>query len=145
MRFVWSDIFTWSPIEMPNKFLYWYTMQNVLESGTKKSNSCQTMSLFLSKQLAKHRHGLEYGALAVKDYLERLFFSDIVSTTMIMWAYITQVFLLSFPLFFTDFEHNHNLLYNRNWCTWVISFSPENYNQNLGPWVCHFHIRKVTG
>ncbi|KAI3414692.1 DNA-directed RNA polymerase [Psidium guajava] len=80
-------------------------LKNVLESGTKKSNSCQTMSLFLSKQLAKHRHGLEYGALAVKDYLERLFFSDIVSTTMII-------------------------------------FSPENYNQNLGPWVCHFHIRK---
>lgn len=69
---------------MPNKFLYWYIMQNVLESGTKKSNSRQTMSIFLSKQLAKHRHGLEYGALTVKDYLERLFFSDIVATTMIM-------------------------------------------------------------
>lgn len=80
-------------------------LKNVLESGTKKSNSCQTMSLFLSKQLAKHRHGLEYGALAVKDHLERMFFSDIVSTTMII-------------------------------------FSPENYNQNLSPWVCHFHIRK---
>lgn len=65
-------------------FQFFFSGQNVLECGSKKSRSDQTMSLFLSKRLGKLRHGFEYGALEVKDYLERQFFFDIVSTVMIM-------------------------------------------------------------
>lgn len=55
----------------------------MLECGSKKNRPNQTMSLFLSNRLGKLRHGFEYGALEVKDYLERRFFSDVVSTVMI--------------------------------------------------------------
>ncbi|PKI53122.1 DNA-directed RNA polymerase IV subunit 1 isoform X2 [Punica granatum] len=61
-------------------------LKNVLECGSKKSKPNQTMSLFLSKKLGKRRHGFEYGALEVQDYLERRFFSDIVSTVMIIFT-----------------------------------------------------------
>lgn len=59
-------------------------MQNILECGSKKSSAKQTMSLYLSEKLGRHRHGFEYAALEVKNYLEGLKFSDIVSTVLIM-------------------------------------------------------------
>ncbi|KAK4786760.1 hypothetical protein SAY86_010593 [Trapa natans] len=61
-------------------------LKNALECGSKKSKPDQTMSLFLSQRLGNLRHGFEYGALEVKDYLERQFLSDIVSTVMIIFS-----------------------------------------------------------
>ncbi|XP_062027309.1 DNA-directed RNA polymerase IV subunit 1 isoform X2 [Rosa rugosa] len=61
-------------------------LKNILECGSKKSSAKQTMSLFLSEKLRRHRHGFEYGALEVKNHLEGLAFSDIVSTVMIMFS-----------------------------------------------------------
>lgn len=42
------------------------------------------MSLYLSETLSKKKHGFEYGALDIKNHLEKLSFSEIVSTSMIM-------------------------------------------------------------
>lgn len=57
-------------------------MQEILECGGNKVNN--SISLFLSKKLGRWAHGFEYGALEVKNHLERLKFVDIVSTVMIM-------------------------------------------------------------
>ncbi|XP_019447260.1 PREDICTED: DNA-directed RNA polymerase IV subunit 1-like [Lupinus angustifolius] len=61
------------------------SLKNVLECGSKKSGD-QTMSLYLSEKLGKHIYGFEYAALEIKDYLERMLFSDIVSTVMITYT-----------------------------------------------------------
>ncbi|XP_024175179.1 DNA-directed RNA polymerase IV subunit 1 isoform X1 [Rosa chinensis] len=61
-------------------------LKNILECGSKKRSAKQTMSLFLSEKLGRPRHGFEYGALEVKNHLEGLTFSDIVSTVMIMFS-----------------------------------------------------------
>ncbi|KAJ0049670.1 hypothetical protein Pint_16034 [Pistacia integerrima] len=61
-------------------------LKNVLECGSKKINADQTMSLYLSKKLGKRRHGFEHGALEVKNHLECLLFSDIVSTVLIIYS-----------------------------------------------------------
>jgi len=59
-------------------------MQKVLESGSRKSKGCRTASLYLSRKLRRLRYGFEYGALEVKNHLEKLLFSDIVSMVMIV-------------------------------------------------------------
>ncbi|KAK9276983.1 hypothetical protein L1049_006522 [Liquidambar formosana] len=61
-------------------------LKKVLECGLTKTTGDQTVSLFLSKKLGRQRHGFEYGALEVKSHLERLLFSDIVSTVMIIFS-----------------------------------------------------------
>ncbi|KAM2301476.1 hypothetical protein ACFX1S_032376 [Malus domestica] len=61
-------------------------LKNILECGSKKSSAKQTMSLYLSEKLGRHRHGFEYAALEVKNYLEGLKFSDIVSTVLIIFS-----------------------------------------------------------
>ncbi|RDX61403.1 DNA-directed RNA polymerase IV subunit 1, partial [Mucuna pruriens] len=61
-------------------------LKNVLECGSRKKNGDQMVSLFLSEKLGKQRHGFEYAALEVKNYLERLLFSNIVSTVMIIFT-----------------------------------------------------------
>ncbi|KAF5734464.1 DNA-directed RNA polymerase IV subunit 1 [Tripterygium wilfordii] len=61
-------------------------LKNVLECGSKKSNRHQSMSLFLSEKLGRQRHGFEYGALEVKNHLEKLIFSDVVSISMIIFS-----------------------------------------------------------
>ncbi|EPS74753.1 hypothetical protein M569_00001, partial [Genlisea aurea] len=58
-------------------------LKEVLECGVKRSTRCKTASLFLSKGLRRWAHGFEYGALEVKNHLERLCFSDIVSDVRI--------------------------------------------------------------
>lgn len=55
------------------------------------------MLLYLSRRLGRQRHGYEYAALEVKNYLEALMFSGIVSTVM-----ITLVFTRCF--FFSQFS-----------------------------------------
>ncbi|XWS48985.1 hypothetical protein CRYUN_Cryun13aG0124700 [Craigia yunnanensis] len=61
-------------------------LKRVLECGSRRSNSDQTMTLFLSNKLGRRRHGLEYAALEVKNHLERLIFSDILSTVSIFFS-----------------------------------------------------------
>lgn len=69
-------------------FVIWLAhliLQRVFECGLKnRSAAGQTISLYLSKRIGKRRHGFEYGALEVKNHLERLLFSDIVWTTLIL-------------------------------------------------------------
>ncbi|XP_056864767.1 DNA-directed RNA polymerase IV subunit 1 isoform X2 [Raphanus sativus] len=61
-------------------------LKNVLECGSKKGLKEQTMSLYLSETLSKKKHGFEYGALDIKNHLEKLCFSEIVSTSMIIFS-----------------------------------------------------------
>ncbi|KAF8095702.1 hypothetical protein N665_0325s0005 [Sinapis alba] len=61
-------------------------LKNVLECGSKKGLKEQTMSLYLSETLSKKKHGFEYGALDIKNHLEKLSFSEIVSTSMIIFS-----------------------------------------------------------
>lgn len=56
------------------------------------------MSLYLSEKLGRQRHGFEYGALEVKDHLEGLIFSEVVSTVMIMLVSILFIFAQLFFL-----------------------------------------------
>lgn len=59
--------------------------KKVLESGSRKSKG-RAISLFLSDKLKRLHYGPEYGALEVKNHLEKLYFSDIVSTIMIVYS-----------------------------------------------------------
>ncbi|GMJ15023.1 SILENCING MOVEMENT DEFICIENT 2, NUCLEAR RNA POLYMERASE D 1A, nuclear RNA polymerase D1A [Hibiscus trionum] len=61
-------------------------LKRVLECGSRRSNSDQNMTLFLSDKLGRRRHGFEYAALEIKNHLERLIFSDIVSTVLITFS-----------------------------------------------------------
>lgn len=54
-------------------------VQKVLECGVKRNTGHKSASLFLSKKLRRWANGFEYGALEVKNHLERVLFSDIVS------------------------------------------------------------------
>ncbi|XP_019094155.1 PREDICTED: DNA-directed RNA polymerase IV subunit 1-like [Camelina sativa] len=61
-------------------------LKNTLECGSKKGQREQTVSLYLSETLSKKKHGFEYGALEIKNHLEKLSFSEIVSTSMIIFS-----------------------------------------------------------
>ncbi|CAK9173084.1 unnamed protein product [Ilex paraguariensis] len=61
-------------------------LKKVLECGVKNSRGDKTASLYLSRKLQRWTHGFEYGALEVKNHLERILFSDIVSTVMILFS-----------------------------------------------------------
>ncbi|KAK9668219.1 hypothetical protein RND81_13G042300 [Saponaria officinalis] len=60
--------------------------KKVLESGSRKRTKCKTVSLFLANKLRRFRYGFEYGALEVKNHLEKLLFSDIVTTVLIIYS-----------------------------------------------------------
>ncbi|CAA2957319.1 DNA-directed RNA polymerase IV subunit 1 isoform X1 [Olea europaea subsp. europaea] len=69
------------------------SLKKVLECGVKKSTGDKSASLFLSRRLGRWANGFEYGALEVKDHLERVLFSDIVSEVVIYLSsqpYISQ-------------------------------------------------------
>ncbi|KAF8412332.1 hypothetical protein HHK36_000294 [Tetracentron sinense] len=61
-------------------------LKKVLECGPRKTAADQTISLFLSKKLRRWIYGFEYGAIEVKRHLERVLFSDVVSTVMIIFS-----------------------------------------------------------
>ncbi|VFR01917.1 unnamed protein product [Cuscuta campestris] len=61
-------------------------LKKVLESGAKRNIGGKTASLYLSKKLVKYCNGYEYGAWEVKRHLERMLFSDIVSTVLICFS-----------------------------------------------------------
>ncbi|KAL8556955.1 hypothetical protein ACS0TY_004432 [Phlomoides rotata] len=60
-------------------------LKKVLECGV-KSTGCKSASLFLSRSLGRWANGFEYGALEVKDHLESLLFSDVVSEVKICFT-----------------------------------------------------------
>ncbi|KAF6144276.1 hypothetical protein GIB67_024503 [Kingdonia uniflora] len=60
-------------------------LKKVLESGQKKVKRDQSISLFLSKEAIRW-HGMEHASLKVKSHLERVLFSDVVSTVMIFFS-----------------------------------------------------------
>ena len=72
--------------------------QKALECGSGKSKVGQstTMSLYLSGKLKRQRHGFEYAALEIKNYLEGLILSDVVSAIMIMLVFKSFFFSLFF-------------------------------------------------
>lgn len=61
-------------------------LKKILDCGVKKSSGDKTASIFLCKKLGRQTHGFEYGALEVKDHLERLILKDIVSSSMISYS-----------------------------------------------------------
>lgn len=58
-------------------------MQTVLECGVRKLSGNKTASLFLSQKLKRWHNGFEYGAIDVKNHLEKLLFKDVVSLVTI--------------------------------------------------------------
>ncbi|KAL5709479.1 DNA-directed RNA polymerase [Ranunculus cassubicifolius] len=58
-------------------------LKKLLESSQKKNIVNQTVSLFLSKKLERWLYGFEYAAIKVKSHLERVLFSDVVTSVMI--------------------------------------------------------------
>lgn len=61
-------------------------LKKILDCGVKKSSGDKTASIFLCKKLGRQTYGLEYGALEVKDHLERLMLEDVVSSSMISYS-----------------------------------------------------------
>lgn len=61
-------------------------LKKVLDCGKGRSSGDKTASLFLSKALRKQRYGFEYGALEVKNHLDRVLFSDLVTSVLIFYA-----------------------------------------------------------
>lgn len=58
-------------------------MQKILECGVKKNTGSKSASLFLSRRLRRWTNGFEYGALEVKNHLECLPLSNVVSEVRI--------------------------------------------------------------
>ncbi|KAL5213609.1 hypothetical protein ABZP36_002761 [Zizania latifolia] len=61
-------------------------LQEVLKCPKGTNSVNHTGLLFLSKNLRKHRYGFEYASLQVKHHLERVDFSDLVDTIMILYG-----------------------------------------------------------
>uniref|UniRef100_A0A0D9UXT2 DNA-directed RNA polymerase subunit n=1 Tax=Leersia perrieri TaxID=77586 RepID=A0A0D9UXT2_9ORYZ len=61
-------------------------LQEVLKCHKGTNSLDHTGLLFLSKHLRKNRYGFEYASLEVKDHLERVDFSDLVDTVMILYG-----------------------------------------------------------
>ncbi|KZV42123.1 DNA-directed RNA polymerase IV subunit 1-like [Dorcoceras hygrometricum] len=72
-------------------------IKKVFECGVNKSGGDKSASLFLSRRLGKWVNGYEYGALEVKNHLERLFFSDIVSEVRICFSSQTDYSTIASP------------------------------------------------
>ncbi|KAL6550065.1 hypothetical protein OROMI_020553 [Orobanche minor] len=62
------------------------TMQKVLDCGVRRNTGSKSASLFLAKRLRRWANGFEYGALEVKDHLESLIFSEVVSEVKICFS-----------------------------------------------------------
>ena len=72
-----------SVIFSPNNIFY-FAVQEVFKCHKGTNSGDHVGLLFLSKHLKKYRYGLEYASLEVKNHLERVNFSDLVETVMIM-------------------------------------------------------------
>lgn len=56
----------------------------MLECGVRKLSGNKTASLYLSQKLKRWTNGFEYGAIDVKNHLEKLLFQDVVSLVTIL-------------------------------------------------------------
>jgi DNA-directed RNA polymerase-4 subunit 1 len=74
-------------------------LQEVLKCHKGTKSAVHTGLLFLSKYLKKYRYGFEYASLEVKDHLERVDFSDLVDTVMILLVHFIRDFLHLLILF----------------------------------------------
>ncbi|KVH95462.1 Aspartate decarboxylase-like domain-containing protein [Cynara cardunculus var. scolymus] len=91
-------------------------LKKVLECGVRKLSGNKTASLFLSQKLKRWTNGFEYGAIDVKNHLEKLLFQDVVSL-------ITVLFLTIFVM--------------------LTSYSPQTGKRSrFSPWICYFRISK---
>nr|XP_043606591.1 DNA-directed RNA polymerase IV subunit 1 [Erigeron canadensis] len=61
-------------------------LKKVLECGVRKLRGNKTGSLFLSPKLKRWNNGFEYGAIDVKNHLEKLFLKDVVSLVSIFYS-----------------------------------------------------------
>ncbi|XP_068634457.1 DNA-directed RNA polymerase IV subunit 1 isoform X2 [Aristolochia californica] len=61
-------------------------LKKLMECSGKGSSGPQTISIYLSDKLRRWNNGQELGALEVKSHLERVLFSDIVATVMIVFS-----------------------------------------------------------
>ncbi|GJW24480.1 DNA-directed RNA polymerase IV subunit 1 isoform X1 [Tanacetum coccineum] len=61
-------------------------LKKVLECGVKKLSGNKTASLFLSQKLKRWNNGFEYGAIDVKNHLEKLLLKDVVSLVSIFYS-----------------------------------------------------------
>ncbi|MFQ6632810.1 hypothetical protein Gotur_012371 [Gossypium turneri] len=100
-------------------------LKRVLECGSRRRNSDQTMTLFLSDKLGKRRHCFEYAALEIKNYLEGLIFSDIVSTVLIT-SQPKTVSTLGFAIFMCARSCSHTDMPNKDdmFCITVTIVEP---------------------
>ena len=67
-------------------------MQKVLECVPTRTSLDRTASLVLSNKLKRLNYGFEYGALAVKNHFDRVSFSDVVNSVMILLVYSELLF-----------------------------------------------------
>jgi hypothetical protein len=79
--------------------LWHFAVQEVLKCHKGTNSLDHTGLLFLSKHLRKYRYGFEYASLEVKDHLERVDFSDMVDTVIILLVYLICGFLHLLILF----------------------------------------------
>ncbi|XP_071693207.1 DNA-directed RNA polymerase IV subunit 1-like [Rutidosis leptorrhynchoides] len=70
-------------------------LKKVLECGVSKRTGNKTASLFLSPKLKRWNHGFEYGAIDVKNHLEKLLLQDVVSLVTIFYSPQTGIRPLS--------------------------------------------------
>ncbi|KAJ9549787.1 hypothetical protein OSB04_022330 [Centaurea solstitialis] len=61
-------------------------LKKVLECGVRKLSGNKTASLFLSQKLKRWTNGFEYGAIDVKNHLEKLLLQDVVSLVTIFYS-----------------------------------------------------------
>ncbi|XP_024993485.1 DNA-directed RNA polymerase IV subunit 1 [Cynara cardunculus var. scolymus] len=61
-------------------------LKKVLECGVRKLSGNKTASLFLSQKLKRWTNGFEYGAIDVKNHLEKLLFQDVVSLITVFYS-----------------------------------------------------------
>ncbi|KAL8253727.1 hypothetical protein R6Q59_031948 [Mikania micrantha] len=61
-------------------------LKKVLDCGVRKLSGNKTASLFLSQKLRRWNNGFEYGAIDVKNHLEKLLFKDVVSLVTIFYS-----------------------------------------------------------
>jgi len=84
----------WTPLSIfcPCHDIFKFAMQEVFKCHKATNSGDHNGLLFLSRHLKKYRYGLEYASLEVKNHLERVNFSDLVETIMIMLVHLNIVF-----------------------------------------------------
>lgn len=74
------------PISMTEKSPL-LNLKKVFDCGRKENSEDQSVSLFLSEKLRRWTYGFEYAAIEVKNHLERVLLSDVVTTVMIICSF----------------------------------------------------------